>query len=431
MPSNHDRLEALLETARQEQGSAVSSPAGPPLSIPSDERICLENVDKRWALFPHLGSSRAELADPCTVEQMRSYQRNIENFIGTVKVPVGLAGPLRVNGLFASGDYYVPMATTEAALVASYSRGAQVISRSGGCTAAVIDEAVGRSPGFVFDDLHSALQFAAWAAGEVDRFKEVAAATSRFGRLIDMKMNVEGNHVYLLFEFTTADAAGQNMVTFATAGICNYIMQNTPSAPRHYFLEANMSGDKKATSQSYLSTRGKKVTAEVLIPARVVEEDLHTTAHALNEVWRTCVVGGILSGAVGAQGHVSNALAAVFIACGQDAACVAEAAAGVTRFELTANGDLYAAITLPNLIVGTVGGGTSLPSQKACLDLLGVAGSGGARAFAEICAAISIAGEISLAAAICQGAFADAHRNFARERGVQGAESVLEGASHG
>lgn len=428
--SDHERLEAILNAAGQQRRGHDPERAGAPLAptVPTDSRICTEAIDKRWSLFPHLQASRSQLADPCTLEQMRSYQRNIENFVGTVKLPVGLAGPLRVNGLFARGDYYVPLATTEAALVASYDRGARAISSAGGCTAAVVDEAVGRSPSFAFDDLQDALEFARWSARQVDRFKEVAATTSRFGRLIDMKMNVEGNHVYLLFEFTTGDAAGQNMVTFATAAICSYIVQETPVTPRRFFLEANMSGDKKATAQSYLTTRGKKVTAEVLLPAAVVKENLHTTAPALNEMWRSCAIGGILSGTVGAQGHVANALAALFIACGQDAACVSEAAAGITRFELVASGDLYAAITLPNLIVGTVGGGTSLPSQKACLDLLGVSGPGGARAFAEICAATALGGELSLAAAICQGAFAEAHSTLARGREIELTQPVLEAA---
>ena len=126
------------------------------------------------------------------------------------------------------------------------------------------------------------------------------------------------------------------------------------------------------------------------------------------------VIGGVMSGSIGVQGHFANGLAALFIACGQDAACVAEAAVGVTRFEVRDDGGLYAAVTLPNLIVGTVGGGTQLPSQKACLDILGLAGPGHARAFAEVAAGLVLAGELSIIGALTAGHFTRAHQKLAR-----------------
>jgi hydroxymethylglutaryl-CoA reductase (NADPH) len=184
--------------------------------------------------------------------------------------------------------------------------------------------------------------------------------------------------------------------------------------PRYWFVEANMSGDKKATSQSFLSVRGKKVGAEIVLPAALVEKRLHTTARAMADYARMSMIGGLMSGSIGAQGHYANGLAALFIACGQDAACVAEAAVGITRFELRDDGDLYASVTLPNLVVGTVGGGTGLPTQKACLDILGLSGTGHARAFAEVAAALSLAGELSIIGALCAGHFTRAHRDLAR-----------------
>ncbi|MBI1880258.1 MAG: hydroxymethylglutaryl-CoA reductase [Chloroflexi bacterium] len=369
-----------------------------PPRIPGGARIDPETLEQRWQLLK---------VSP------------IENFIGTVKVPVGLAGPLRVNGLFAQGDYYVPLATTEAALVASYSRGAQLITAAGGCTAILINESVSRAPGFVFRNLPEAGQFVVWVTSQLDEFKRHTAATTRFGQLIDMHITIEGNHVYLNFEFLTGDASGQNMVTIATEAICRYIEASSPVRPQYFFVEANLSGDKKASAQSFLSVRGKKVSAEVSLPAELIQERLHATPEQMVNYWRMSAIGGVLSGTMGMQGHYANGLAALYIACGQDAACVAESAIGVTRFEVTEQGELYAAVTLPNLMVGTVGGGTGLPSQRACLEILGLSGPDHARALAEVCASLCLAGELSIAGAICSGDFARAHQLLARGSAIQ------------
>jgi hydroxymethylglutaryl-CoA reductase (NADPH) len=382
--------------------------------VPRDHRISQKLVDKRWALFANSAGPREQLLDEVTEAGMEAYQNNIEHFLGTVKLPVGIAGPLRVNGLFAQGDYYVPLATTEAALVASYNRGAQLMTRAGGCTTLLLHEAVMRAPGFAFKDLREAGAFVAWAVTQQDQFKLEAARTTRHGALTDMQVTVEGNHVYLRFDFFTGDAAGQNMVTIATQAICEYIQANSPVAPSYFFLEANMSGDKKASAQSFLSVRGKKVTAEITLPAKLVQGLLHTSPERMVDYWRMSAMGGVLSGTIGVQGHYANGLAALYIACGQDAACVSESAVGVTRFELTETGDLYAAVTLPNLIVGTVGGGTRLPSQQACLELMGLAGADHSRAFAEVAAGITLAGELSIIGALCAGHFARAHQTLAR-----------------
>jgi len=345
---------------------------------------------------------------------MECYQRNIENFMGTVKIPLGLAGPLRVNGLFARGEYYIPLATTEAALVASYNRGAQLISEAGGCTAMLLQEGIGRTPGFAFHTLEECRLFVTWAISQRAALQREAERTTRYGKLIDMRATIEGNHVYLHCEFTTGDAAGQNMVTIATEAICAYIRDHSPVCPHYFFLEANLSGDKKASAQSFLSARGKRASAEVLLPGDLVQTRLHTTPARMVNYWRMAALGGVLSGTLGVQGQYANGIAALYIACGQDVACVAESAVGVTRFESTAQGELYAAVTLPNLIVGTVGGGTGLPSQRACLDILGLAGPGKARALAEVCAGLCLAGELSLVGALCAGDFSGAHQRLAR-----------------
>ena len=150
------------------------------------------------------------------------------------------------------------------------------------------------------------------------------------------------------------------MVTIATQAIFDYIQSQSPIKPRYAVLEANHSGDKKASARSFNSVRGKKVTAEVVIPASLIESTLRTTPTRLAKYWRMAAIGGVMTGTLGIQGHYANALAAIYIACGQDAACVAESAVGVTRFEVTDSGGLYASATLPNLVVGSVGGGTGL-----------------------------------------------------------------------
>jgi hydroxymethylglutaryl-CoA reductase (NADPH) len=414
----HAYLESLLRARNQEElmRDLAPKPDNLPPRLPGGARISPETLDARWELVGASPEDRKCVLDDHTNEDRDLYQHNIENFIGTVKVPVGLAGPLRVNGLFAQGDYYVPLAATEAALVASYSRGAQLITEAGGCTAVLLNEGVRRAPGFAFRNIAEAGQFVVWTLAHRDAFVECTAGSTRHGRLVDMQVTVEGNHVYLSFEFTTGDAAGQNMVTFATEAICGYIAQNCPVTPEYSFLETNLSGDKKASASSFMTVRGKKVSAEVSLSADLVQKRLHTTARRMTEYWRMSAIGGVLSGTIGVQGHYANGLAALYIACGQDAACVAESAVGVTRLEERDDGSLYAAVTLPNLIVGTVGGGTGLPSQQACLRVLGLAGAGKAQAFAEVCASLALAGELSIIGALAAGQFARAHRRLARGR---------------
>lgn len=370
-------------------------------------------VNRRWQALD-CEQAKTELLDQQTELSMSMYQRNIENFIGTVKIPVGIAGPLRVNGLFAQGDYFIPLATTEAALVASYNRGALLISETGGCSAILLSEGVCRTPGFAFESLIHSGQFVAWVSTQTKLLTQIAQQTSNHLTLKDIKINVEGNHVYLIFDYLTGDASGQNMVTIATNSVLEHILEKSPIKIKYAFLEANLSGDKKATTQTLNGVRGKKVTAEVHIPAELVKKRLHTTPERMADFWRMSSVGGVLSGAVGVQGHYANGLAALYIACGQDAACVAESAVGVTRMELNDDGSLYAAVTLPNLMVGTVGGGTGLPSQQAGLQILGLAGSGNAQALAEVCAALCLAGELSIIGAFCAGHFAKAHKKLAR-----------------
>lgn len=374
-----------------------------------------ERAAKLWSEIGGAEEARQVLLEK-PYEDLSAYHGNIENCLGVVRLPVGLAGPLRVNGLDATGDYLIPLATTEAALVASYHRGCRLLTAAGGCTSMIVYECVTRAPAFVFHSAVEAARFILWTVERFEGFQEVAGTTTSHGKLVDVGCFLEGNHVYLNLEFTTGDASGQNMVTIATQAVCEWIMAHSPVPPVRYYVEANMSGDKKASAKAFTTARGRKATAEAILPAALVEQHLHTTPRAMADYWITSAIGGVLSGTMGVHGHFANGLAALYIATGQDAACVAESAVGVTRFEVTDEGSLYASVTLPGLMVGTVGGGTGLPSQRACLELMGLAGTGKSRALAEVCAGLLLAGELSIIGALSAGHFTRAHRKLAREK---------------
>ena len=407
----------------QELRARLQAGAEPaPERIPGGTALTPERISERWQALKASAQVQAAIADPAALSGMQAYAHNIENFIGTLKVPIGVAGPLRVHGLFAHGDYFLPLATTEAALVASFDRGARVLAEAGGCTAMLLNEGVARAPGFAFKSLADAGEFVLWAMKQGEEFQAVADATTHHGHLTDVRVTVEGNHVYLHLEFTTGAAAGQNMVTIATDAVCQYIRAHSPVAPAYSFVEANLSGDKKASVLAFTSVRGKKVTAEVTLSRALVDRRLHTTPERMEQYWRMSALGGVMSGTIGVQGHYANGLAALYLATGQDVACVAESAVGVTRMERTEDGSLYAAVTLPNVIVGTVGGGTGLPSQRACLELLGLATPEGTPALAEVCAATALAGEISIIGALSAEEFVRAHRRLARGKAEPQAE---------
>lgn len=385
--------------------------------LPIELGVSAEGTAQRLEfLHEETGSDLPLLTGKQPLSDLSRYEGNIENFIGMSQIPTGVIGPVRVIGSAAKGDFFIPLATSEGALVASYHRGAKACYLAGGATSVCLVEGVQRSPLFKFRDIGELGKFIVWLMPQVDMFRAITEKTSRFAKLNDMKTNIEGNHLILTFEYHTGDASGQNMVTICTDEICKYIIEHSPVQPVFWFIEGNYSGDKKATTMSFTSVRGKKVTTEITLPGEIVRSVLKTTPKAMAEYWRSSTLGVIQSGAIGAQGHYANGLTALFIATGQDAACVAEAATGITRMEHTDDDALYCSITLPNLIVGTVGGGTSLPTQRECLELMECYGEGNARKFAEICGALLIAGELSIAAALSAGHFSSAHKNLGRRK---------------
>lgn len=364
---------------------------------------------------PATETDEAAIADPQSLALASAYGRNIESFIGTVKVPVGVVGPLRINGINAHGDYYVPLATTEAALVASYGRGAEVTAQAGGITSAMIGEGVLRTPAFIFRNMLEAGMFIDWIAHNVEALKTAAEATTRHGKLITIEPFMDSDIVFLICRYTTGDAAGQNMVTVATEALCAYIAEHTPIVPRHQFIEGNFSGDKKASYLGLHMGRGRKVTASVELSDALIRKCLHVEPEAMLAYGRVAALGSTLSGQLGAQAHYANGLAAFYIATGQDAACVAESAVGFTRAERR-EGGVFFSVTMPNIVVGSVGGGTGLPSQAAALGIMGLKGEGKAAALAEVVGALCLCGEISIIAAIAAGHFTRAHAKLARQR---------------
>ncbi len=386
-------------------------------SLPGELTVTGEGIEKRLRfLLKETNMEMPFLAGKNRFTQLQQLEGNIENYIGMAMVPTGVIGPLRVTGSAAKGDFYIPLSTTEGTLLASYHRGAKACYLAGGATSICLVEGVQRSPLFKFTNLGELGTFLIWLFEQLDEFKKITEQSSRFARLVEMKTNIEGNHLILTFEYHTGDAAGQNMVTLCTDAICHYIVEHAPVKPLFWFIESNYSGDKKATALSFSNVRGKKVTTEITLPGKVVNEVLKTTPQIMSTYWQSSTIGTIQSGSIGAQGHYANGLTALFLATGQDVACIAEAAVGITRMEVTASGDLYASVTLPNLIVGTVGGGTGLPTQKECLELMDCYGEGKARKFAEICGALVLAGELSIAAALSAGHFSSAHKKFGRKK---------------
>ncbi len=341
---------------------------------------------------------------------------NIENFTGVAQVPIGLAGPLRINGEHASGDFYVPMATTEGTLVASYNRGMRVLSAAGGVRTTVVDDRMQRAPVFIFDNALDARDFGDWVRANIPAIAAAAETTTSIGKLIEIEQYAVGPLLYLRFDYTTGDAAGQNMVGKATLAACEWIAANHASSPR-FLLSGGIDTDKKHSAINVLQTRGKRVIAEAVIPAELLRTVMGVEPSTLFWARQISQTGAFLARSSNNGAHAANGLAALFIATGQDVANVAESHAGIVYTQLLESGDYYWSITLPALIVATVGGGTGLATQRECLELLGCAGPGNARKLAEICAAVVLAGEISLSSAMLAGDWVSSHERLGRNRG--------------
>jgi hydroxymethylglutaryl-CoA reductase (NADPH) len=345
----------------------------------------------------------------------RVTEGNVEHFVGTAQVPMGIAGPLLVHGEHAQGEFYVPFATSEGTLVASYNRGMKVIHRSGGVRCAVVGDNMQRAPVFIFANASDARRFVDWIVDRTADLRAVCHDSDPFVRLKHIDYYLSNAFAFLRFNFTTGDAAGMNMVSKATFAACNWIAQHCDVAEiQRFYLESNVATDKKHSMINMMRTRGKRVTAEIVVDRTALRDIMDADTESLHRHSQVANVGAMLSGVNNNGLHSANAITAIFIATGQDVANVAESSSALLYTELTPERDLYLSVTLPSLIVATLGGGTGLPTQREALQLMGCSGEGKVRKLAEIVAGTVLAGELSLAAAISSLDWVSAHDRYGR-----------------
>ncbi len=338
---------------------------------------------------------------------------NIENPVGAAQIPIGVAGPIWIRGLHAQGKFYIPMATTEGALVRSYERGMVALTRSGGVETTISLDENQTNPSFFFDTLAEASSFQVWIGKHFSKIQEIANSTTGHGRLLSFHCHQIATQVILNLRFSTGDAQGMNMIVKATDAACRWIQSER--GPIRFHLFSGMSSEKRPSGYLLSRGKGKWVCASAVLPNDIVRAYLNCSADELFNVWHSTLVGHLTANTVGYNGQFANGLAAIFIATGQDVANIVNSACGMTIFKLVSNG-IRVELTLPALTVATVGGGTALPTQKECLQMLGCYGSGMAGKLAEIIAAGLLGGEISMAAAIASGDFAQAHEQYGRNR---------------
>src|SRR4051812_7074659 len=365
----------------------------------------------------------AEERTGVSLEHVSSYsfdpelvQGNVEHFTGVAQVPIGVAGPLLVNGEHAQGEFYVPMATAEGTLVASYNRGMKLVREAGGVTVTILDDRMQRAPAFLFPSAREARDFGRWLGEHFDEIAEAAGTTTKSGQLIEIEQYSASRILYTRFDYTTGDAAGQNLTGKATAAACAWIVANYEPGIDRFFLESNFATDKKSSQVNMLHTRGKRVVAEATIPNALFESVMRSSSEIMYRARQVSNLGGFMSGVNNNGAHSANGITAIFIATGQDAANVAESSAAFVYAELRDNGDYYYSVTIPSLIVATYGGGTGLATQRECLELLGCYGKGQVRKFTEIVAATVLCGELSLGSAIVAEEWVSAHDLYGRNR---------------
>lgn len=357
-----------------------------------------------------------------SLDVRRASQRHCENFIGVAQIPMGVVGPLRVRGKYADGDFYVPLATTEAALVASTNRGCSALREAGGAVVRVEDVGMTRAPVFRTSGIVQTQQLIQWIKDHMDDLRRVTEATSNHLRLLEIRPYAFGTTVFLRFRFDSGDAMGMNMATIACDRAVNDLIEPATGVPC-IGLSGNYCVDKKPAAVNWQEGRGKRIYAEVLLEAPVLHHYLKTNARDLVEVqYRKNLLGSIAAGSMGFNAHYANVLSAFFIATGQDPAHVVEGSLGVTCIESRGPDSVFASVFMPDVPLGAVGGGTQLDTQREALAMLGVTPDPERRGeavlrLAEILGALVLAGELSLMAAFTSQDLARAHEKLAR--GVQ------------
>jgi hydroxymethylglutaryl-CoA reductase (NADPH) len=392
--------------------------------LPNDYRATEAAAIRREAL-ERICSVRLDAIGHHSFDTTRAAQRNCENMIGVAQIPMGIVGPLTVRGEHIDGDVWVPMATTEGALLASINRGCAAIRQAGGAAVHVDDVGMTRAPVFRAGSHSETRAFLAWVRDHDEEIRAVASGTSRYLALTEVRPYTFGTSIFLRFRFTTGDAMGMNMATIACDRIVRELIEPQTGIPC-VALSGNYCVDKKAASVNFNEGRGKRIHAEVVLDAATLRDTLKTDAASLAEVqYRKNLLGSIAAGAMGYNAHFANVLSAIFLATGQDPAHVVGGSTGVTCIELRPNGSVYASIFIPDAPLGAIGGGTSLNTQSEALKILGVVPDPdrpghAAMRLAEIVGAAVLAGELSLMAAFTSSDLARAHERLGRGSALGG-----------
>jgi hydroxymethylglutaryl-CoA reductase (NADPH) len=391
----------------------MSAPRPPLIPRPLDVAYSAEDLTARRTWLEGQTSVRLDHigAHSMPGAEMRG---KIENPIGAAQVPLGIAGPLRVEGEHARGVFYVPFATSEGAVVRSYERGMVTLTRAGGVVARVERDENSVAPLFTFDGVAEASAFCRRLDELLPEVRAAAESTTRHGRLLRLEPRCVGHSVLVRFCYSTGDASGMNMIARATAAGCQVLLAQ--GGARHCSLFSGFDSEKRPSGSLFGGGKGKRVVAGARVPAALVRSYLHTTPEALRELGEHAQLGHLEAGALGYNAQIANGLAAIFIACGQDVANLANSSVGITQLEVTPEGDLLASVTLPSLTLATVGGGTGAATARESLEILGCYGDGKAKKLAEIVASTLLAGELSMGAALASGEFVAAHEEYGRNR---------------
>lgn len=389
------------------------------LGLHQIDRPASEAIEIRRKAVEKLTGVALDALGEYAIDAESSSKRNIENMIGAVQIPVGIAGPLAVEGEYASGEFYIPLATTEGALVASVNRGCKAITSAGGALVRIFNDEMTRAPVFEVANVIEAQRVVEWVK-EPENFaklKKATEETTKHGKLVRVDPYVVADNIFLRCAFDTKDALGMNMVTIATDRLADIIVDELDI--RLVAISGNMCVDKKPAAINLIEGRGKNVVAEISIPRSIIHDELKTTPHDMADVhYRKNMLGSAKAGSLGFNAHAANVVAGIFIATGQDPAHVVDASTAITSISVRGE-ELYASVSVPSLPVGTVGGGTSIQTQRECLSIMDVAGGGtppGAHAkkFAEIVCCAVLAGELSLIAALAARHLARAHAALGR-----------------
>lgn len=367
---------------------------------------------RREFIEKHSGIELNQIAN-YTLDMELAFAKNIENPIGTVQIPIGVAGPLKINGEYAKDEFFVPLATSEGALLASVNRGCSAITASGGANARVIGDKMTRAPAIKTESVVEAVKVKQWFEDKFDELKEIAESTTRHGKLVKIDpIIIVGNYVYPRFVYSTGDSMGMNMVTIATEKVLAKLYDDL--GVHALALSGNLCVDKKPAAINIVEGRGKTVVADILIPEAIVRTKLKTTAKSIEEVnVAKNLIGSAAAGSMAFNAHFANMIGAIFLATGQDEAHVVEGSLGITTAE-DRDGDLYFSVNMPDLPIATVGGGTRLETANEGLKIIDCAGGGKVNKFAEIVISTVMAGELSLLAAISAGHLAKAHQELGR-----------------